>query len=65
MAQTTRNAMLVVVCLGVALACMAAPANPGTNLNGIPIADVLAWRSFELSTWTTTGEREEPVWWGA
>jgi hypothetical protein len=65
MARTTRNAMLVVVCLGVALAWTAAPANPGTNLNDIPIADVLAWRSFELSAWTTTGEREEPVWWGA
>jgi hypothetical protein len=65
MVRTTRNVTLALVCLGVALVCTAAPAAPGTNLNDIPIADVLAWRSFELSTWTITGEREEPVWWGA
>jgi hypothetical protein len=64
MARTIRNSVLVAVCLGVALAWTSASATPGTNLNDIPIAKVLPWRSFELSTWVTTGEGEEPAWWG-
>jgi hypothetical protein len=64
MNRTVRTPMLVAVCLGVVLAWTGAPSNPGTNLNDIPIAEVLAWRSVEFSAWVTTGEREEPVWWG-
>jgi len=65
MAGTIRNSFLVAACLGVVLAWTAAPGTPGTNLNDIPIAEVLAWRTAEITTWVTTGEGEEPDWLGA
>ena len=65
MAGTIRNSFLVAACLGVALGWATALANPGTNLNDIPIAEVLASRTAEVSTWVTTGEGEEPDWLGA
>jgi len=65
MNQLLRIPMLVAVCLGVMLASTSAPGTPGTNLNDIPIAEILAWRNVELSTWVTTGQRGEPDWWGA
>lgn len=65
MAGTIRNSFLVAACLSVALGWATALANPGTNLNDIPIAEVLSWRTAEISTWVTTGEGAEPDWLGA
>lgn len=65
MARTIRCLLLAAVCLVVAPAWATTQGYPGTNLNDIPVAEVIPWRSFEISTWVTTGEREEPVWWGA
>jgi hypothetical protein len=65
MDRVLRIALLACVCLGMALASTARAQHPGTNLNDIPVADVMEWRSFEISTWVTTGEREKPDWWGA
>ena len=57
--------LTVAVCLAGAPAWATALGQPGTNLNDIPVAEVLAWRSFEISTWVTTAETDEPLWWGA
>lgn len=65
MARLIRNTLLVFVCLSAAFAWTASAEHPGTNLNQIPIAAVAEWRSFALTTWVTTGEGEEPNWWGA
>jgi hypothetical protein len=57
--------LIAVICAVPALASAALAAHPGTSLNDIPIAEVIDWRTFELKAWVSTGEREEPDWWGA
>ena len=64
MARVIRITLLAFVCLGTAFVSTAPAQHPGTNLNDIPVADVMKWRTFEVSSWVTTGEREEPDWWG-
>jgi len=65
MARVIRITLLAFVCLAAAFVSTARAQHPGTNLNDIPIADVIEWRSFDISTWVTAGEAEEPEWWGA
>jgi len=65
MTRTIRTLVLAAMCLALVPTGALAQGFPGTNLNDIPTAEVLEWRSFEISTWVTTGEGEEPDWWGA